>query len=298
MHFIRKWTALGAALAALSLCLAEASASGPAPAAGNTNTDAPDSGISVLQKKDVLAGYDMFYTAETATLENAGGESVGQLPEGTRLIVSGPEQDGRFPVELNGQVCYIEASEVSETPAVSRYAASTVNLRSTPSEESGSVVTSVRTGTELQIYGEAVDGWYRTVWAGETAYVSAGYISEEKPDPGAEIAAYALQFVGCDYAYGGCGPDVFDCSGLTKYVYAQFGITLPHNAETQADCGEYVSREDLRPGDLVFFYSPIGHVGIYIGNGQYVHASDYGIGVIVSSLDSSSYTYSCHIDVG
>jgi len=98
------------------------------------------------------------------------------------------------------------------------------------------------------------------------------------------VVAWALQQVGKPYTYGGAGPDSFDCSGLTMVAYAQVGIALPHNANTQANYGTPVDRSQLLPGDLVFFYTPISHVGIYIGNGLIVHASTPATGVKVAPI--------------
>jgi len=99
----------------------------------------------------------------------------------------------------------------------------------------------------------------------------------------------ALAQLGDMYGVGASGPDRFDCSGLTMYAYAAAGITLPHSSRAQASMGVAVSRADLQPGDLVFFYSPISHVGMYIGNGQMVHASVTGRPVAVTSVDKSGY---------
>jgi len=96
--------------------------------------------------------------------------------------------------------------------------------------------------------------------------------------------AYALQQVGKPYVMGGSGPDVFDCSGLAMMAYRQIGISLPHNARTQADYGTPVDAGNLAPGDLIFFYHPIGHVAIYIGNGLIVHASTPATGVKISGI--------------
>ena len=85
------------------------------------------------------------------------------------------------------------------------------------------------------------------------------------------------------------GPNGFDCSGLTQYAYAAAGISLPHSSRSQSGLGAAVSRADLQPGDLVFFYSPVSHVGMYIGNGQMVHASVSGRPVAVTSVDQRGY---------
>jgi cell wall-associated NlpC family hydrolase len=99
----------------------------------------------------------------------------------------------------------------------------------------------------------------------------------------------ALAQVGDMYGTGASGPDTFDCSGLTQYAYAAAGVSLPHSSRAQANVGVPVSRAELQPGDLVFFYSPISHVGMYIGNGQMVHASVTGKPVAVTSVDKGGY---------
>jgi cell wall-associated NlpC family hydrolase len=104
--------------------------------------------------------------------------------------------------------------------------------------------------------------------------------------PAAQVAVNtALDQLGDPYVWGGAGPDSFDCSGLTQFAYAAAGISLPHSAEMQSTIGTPVARADLQPGDLVFFYSPVGHVGIYIGNGQMVHAPTSGDVVRVANVD-------------
>jgi cell wall-associated NlpC family hydrolase len=96
----------------------------------------------------------------------------------------------------------------------------------------------------------------------------------------------ALAQLGDPYVWAASGPNSFDCSGLTQFAYAAAGISLPHSSSAQSGMGAPVSRSDLQPGDLVFFYSPVSHVGIYIGNGQMVHASTSGEPVKISSLDA------------
>jgi peptidoglycan DL-endopeptidase CwlO len=105
------------------------------------------------------------------------------------------------------------------------------------------------------------------------------------------IVAYASNFLGTPYAWGGNGPSTFDCSGFTCYVYAHFGVQLPRIAADQQTVGTEVSRDHLRPGDLVFFGSPARHVGIYVGNECYIHAPRTGDVVKISSL-ADRYDYS------
>jgi cell wall-associated NlpC family hydrolase len=105
----------------------------------------------------------------------------------------------------------------------------------------------------------------------------------------------ALAQVGDPYVWAATGPDGFDCSGLTMYAYAAAGVALPHSSRGQSELGVEVARADLQPGDLVFFYSPISHVGLYIGNGMMVHARTYGQPVSVTSVDQSGYRFAKRI---
>ena len=110
------------------------------------------------------------------------------------------------------------------------------------------------------------------------------------PTEAAQIAVdTALAQLGDPYVWGAGGPNAYDCSGLTQYAYAATGVSLPHSSRIQATMGTAVSRGELQPGDLVFFYSPVSHVGIYIGNGQMVHAPTFGSPVLVTSVDMSGY---------
>lgn len=106
------------------------------------------------------------------------------------------------------------------------------------------------------------------------------------------IVRTALAYRGSRYVRGGTGRSGFDCSGFTRFVYSKYGVRLPHCSAAQAGHGISVSRDELRPGDLVFFHTRqrrISHVGIYIGSGRFVHASTPRGGVMVSSLSQPYY---------
>ncbi len=110
------------------------------------------------------------------------------------------------------------------------------------------------------------------------------------PGPAAATAVQtALAQIGDPYVWGSSGPDGFDCSGLTQYAYAAAGISLPHSSRAQSTLGTPVSRSELMPGDLVYFYSPVSHVGIYVGDGKMVHARTFGQPVAVTSVDQAGY---------
>ncbi|MBC7248431.1 MAG: C40 family peptidase [Actinobacteria bacterium] len=114
--------------------------------------------------------------------------------------------------------------------------------------------------------------------------VSAPRVPPPPPPPYApDVIKVAYAQLGKPYRYAGSGPDVFDCSGLVMYCYAQVGVSLPHSSYMQARCGVPVSYSELQPGDLVFFHG-YGHVGLYIGNGQYIHAPRTGDVVRIADL--------------
>ena len=216
------------------------------------------------------------------------------------------------------KVVYQDANGVERTATIAAVAAQaenyarvntngdTLRVRQGPGTNYG-ILCSVEDGDTFPITGKT-NGWYQIHCNGRTGYVSAQYALVEdsdqisKPDAdnntatnpeGNSIVAAALQYVGYPYVYGTAGPETFDCSGFTSYIYKQFGVTLNRSSKDQVNDGVAVSKSNLQQGDLVFF-STNGvyptHVGIYIGDGNIVHASTAKDGVKISSLDTSYYT--------
>ena len=101
---------------------------------------------------------------------------------------------------------------------------------------------------------------------------------------GMQIVQAARSKIGVPYVWGATGPNSFDCSGLTQWAFKKAGISLPRTSQAQSQAGERVSLSNLKPGDLIFFYSPVSHVGIYAGNGQMIEAPRSGSDVRISSV--------------
>ena len=223
------------------------------------------------------------------------------LDYGTQVDVLSTSDDGTWhKVTYNGMTGYMSGDylQVTEEQLYGQVMDGPLNIRSGPGTEYGAVA-SLSTGTIVEIeelvggYG----GWYKI----EQGYVSSDYVAQvdasvaASSGKGSQIAQYALQYVGCPYVYGGSSPSGFDCSGFTTYVMKHFGYSINRTASSQMDNGTSVSKSQLQPGDLVFFNSGNSskratHVGIYTGNGQFVHASTSTTGVIISDLNSSYYS--------
>lgn len=187
---------------------------------------------------------------------------------------------------------------------------STLRVRSGPSTDF-EPVTELYDHTVVNLTG-IVDGWYKISYKDITGYVSSDYMvtckdavgtrgdSDVINSLGMQLVTFAQQFLGCPYVWGGNGPNAFDCSGFTKYIYAQFGYTLNRTASDQLYNGTKVARGEWQPGDLIFFdngrvSTPVSHVGIYVGDGQFIHASTNSYVVQFNSLYSAHYsnTYEC-----
>lgn len=189
-----------------------------------------------------------------------------------------------YKIKNGDDVAYIFANLVSDkkTKVTSR---SSVNRTSTSSSKSTTTSTKA-SATSSASKKETTTKSSKT----SSSKVSAELVATKT---GNSVVAYAKQFIGHDYVYGGSGPKVFDCSGFTMYVFKQYGISLPHNAVTQSNYGKHVSKENLVPGDLVIFNNyantSIGHCGIYIGDGKFVHAANSKRGVTTDTLLSGYY---------
>jgi len=191
-----------------------------------------------------------------------------------------------------------DKSEASNSPDLGRV---TLSRSSNLSIRSGSGTGYKRlglvpNGTVLTL-NDFVNGWYLITYNGITGYVSGEYIkpvAEYDPASGAAVVTEAMKYLGYAYVYGGSSPKGFDCSGFTSYIYRQFGYTINRTASSQLSNGVPIAYADLQPGDLVFFKdhystSAASHVGIYIGDGNFIHAENSRSCVKVTPLSQSWY---------
>jgi len=138
----------------------------------------------------------------------------------------------------------------------------------------------------------------------DTQDVSRGEITRQVPPAvvdasrGQKAVDMAMKHLGKPYRYGSAGPNSFDCSGFTSYIYKQMGIRLNRSAADQSKNGVKVDRKDLLPGDLIFFHTTrpgISHVGMYIGDGKFIHASSSRTGSVITSVLNSGYYNSRYV---
>lgn len=202
--------------------------------------------------------------------------------------------------------------------------ASSVNFREEANTSSNVISTLIR-NTEVKIV-EKVNGWAKILYNDKLGYVSAQYVSDQKvqitsrssttkattkkqeyvEEPavsqgsatGSEIVAFARKFLGYKYVYGGSTPNGFDCSGYTQYVYKHFGYSLNRTAADQSKNGKAVSQSELQEGDVICFANSsgskkIGHVGLYIGDGKFIHAANSRKGVIISNVTGAGFYFVC-----
>ena len=240
----------------------------------------------------------------------------GLVYKDNRLVILEKTTDTWYKVNYQGTVGYVHSDYLKDVLVAENFnatgtlTATGVRVRSGHSTSS-SILKTVTKGDKVQVIG-INEGWYKVKTGGVTGYIrsdlmeitgapsssggSSSNSASSSGSTGEKIAALAKSFVGYPYVYGEESPSRgFDCSGLVYYCYGQYGYSLARTAGRQySNHGTSVSKSNLQPGDLVFFSSDGGysvtHVGIYIGGGQFVHASTSTTGVIISSLNSSYYT--------
>ena len=259
---------------------------------------------------DTVTPYE--YTAAVETLAAsgvaAGSSTALQAGDGLRLAQESgllESGDSLSLTELAAQALIRETEELQKQNFLAEYdgamidCESAVTLRAEADAESDALRT-IWTGKVAHLLDVEGD-WYKVSYGTDTGYVPAEYCEPVQyadyegtyatSTLAEDIIAHSYSYLGTPYRYGGTSYSGIDCSGFTMKVFAQFGIYLPHGASDQYALSTPVTTEERAPGDLVFFNTSgygIGHVGIYLGGGQFIHAST-SRGVIISSLYESYY---------
>ncbi len=192
--------------------------------------------------------------------------------------------------------------------------ATSLNVRSAPSMNA-SVIGRLTNGEHINIVTKTGGEWFKIDIGGQIGFVHASYVvasrngtpvvydktadmsiqTAEGTEKGQLVVATAKKYLGVPYVWAGTSPAGFDCSGLVQYVFRELGVSLNRVAADQTAHGTPVTLQNLLPGDIVFFhntsrYTRINHVGIYVGNGQFIHAPQTGDVVKISPMDSGYYS--------
>ena len=245
--------------------------------------------------------------------------SLGKLTDQARVAILDTAEEF-YKVAYNGTVGYMSADYVEAQPIMNiecggaKVTTAVLNVRSGPGT-GNDIVTKLYEGNVAKIIG-INNGWFKVQYGGKTGYVSPDYVTvtaytgatasagSTQSASGSTSAAtgtrqqiieYAATLLGCKYVYGGTSPSGFDCSGYTQYVFANYGVSLSHSSKTQYSNAVSIKKAELQVGDLVFFSSTagsstVGHVGIYTGDDQFIHAASPGKGVRYDSLSSDYYS--------
>lgn len=244
-----------------------------------------------------------------------GGTAIGTLPYGTKVAVISNSTEW-YEIAVDGQTAYVSGAYINWIPDCEFdlgtgviKCSTTVNFRSLPNTSS-QVLGSLTNGQRVNVIGVA-QGWYKAEVNGQTGFICADYLqmtggkaadkttvmasTSNTVDAASgvrqEILDYAAQFLGTPYVYGGSTPDGFDCSGFTSYVYKNTVCPIARTSSDQRATTKNISMDELLPGDLVFFGSgnSVSHVGIYTGNGQFIHSPHTGSVVKYDTLASGNY---------
>lgn len=230
---------------------------------------------------------------------------VGYMSAEYLEVIPADEDDAPAPAFEDGDELPTDEAELDEEDTAELYArvnTSVLNVRSGAGTDYDRVA-KISGGTVVTVL-EQLDGWYKIATSTVTGYASSEYLTivdtealAAASSKGAQLVELAKQYLGVRYKYGGTSPSGFDCSGFVYYLMKTIGNAVPRTASAQWSAGyTKVAKSDLQPGDLVFFTNTmrssnyITHVGVYVGNGQFIHSSSPSSGgVIYSSLTEGYY---------
>lgn len=282
---------------------------------GNNSSTTPSNNTSQNVSKTV------YISASSLNVRSGAGTSynvIGNLKKGNSASVVA-STNGWYKIKYGSGYGYISSkyttssapttntTNVAPTTSANKtvYTTTSLNVRSGAST-SYSVVGVLGSGKVASVVGTS-GSWYKIKYGSGYGYISSKYTTSSAPSnggstttvtpsngSGSSIVSYAKSFLGCSYVYGATGPRSFDCSGFTQYVYAHFGKSIPRNSAAQYSSSKKISKSQLQAGDLIFFSNStagtVGHVAIYIGGGQMIHAANSRTGVCIDSINSSYYT--------
>lgn len=243
-----------------------------------TNNTSEKENNSNVNKK----GYINVETANVREKADKTSTLVNTLDEFDEVTIKA-EKDSWYQIEAKGKTGYILKKLVTIGNVSSRGLA---ELRDTENQNTDTTNTN-NENTNTEVNTQATN---KT----DTETSNSAKTESSNTTKGQEVVDYAKQFLGCKYVLGGKSPENgFDCSGFTKYVFKNFGYTLGSVAADQVSSGKEVSRSELKVGDLLLFYdegkTKIGHVGIYMGNDEFIHAANSKRGVVTDTLSTNSY---------
>ena len=233
---------------------------------------------------------------ESASTDSA---VIGTGAKGTEYSVISQENGWAKVETADGLIGYMNLgyfSVMAGERMTATITGSVVNVREGAGPDFAVIGTSYK-GQSFPILGKE-NGWYKISFNEASGFVSGDYVSVDgvvstAKSKGEQVVDFAKKYIGKPYVYGAAGPNAFDCSGFTSYIYKQFGYSLNRTAAGQNSNGVSVSKDNLQPGDLVMFtyrgMYGIGHVGIYMGDGKMVHAGNSSTGVVISDVFSGYY---------
>ncbi|WP_042275565.1 C40 family peptidase [[Clostridium] dakarense] len=261
----------------------------------NTSTD------NTIKSTKVVNGNSVNFRTGPSTSNS----SIGKLNKGAEVgFIS--ESNGWSKISYNGKIGYMSSQYLSNkgnTPSEDNSVKSTkvvnensVNFRTGPSTSHSKIAT-LSIGTEVGFISES-NGWSKISYNGKVGYMSSQYLgnkgssnvpSSQKAD---KVIEFAKTLLGKPYVWGAEGPSSFDCSGFTQYVFKKsVGVSIPRVSRDQAKFGQYINKSDIKKGDLISFDTDganngqVSHIGIYMGNGQFIHASSSKKKVIISDMN-------------
>ena len=228
-----------------------------------TTTEESKPEVKNISKTGYVSAEGLIVRKEASTSS----DELDSLSKNDKVEITG-QVDGWYQIKLNGKTGYVSAKYISDTKVTET------------TSRSGSTIKEKKV-TPMEVDEKSEDSTTKT--------------TTTNSEKGTSVVEYAKNYLGYKYVAGGSSPTTgFDCPGFTSYVYKNFGVTLSRSSKGQINNGVAVSKSDLQPGDIVVFNNSantsIGHVGIYIGGDNFIHAANPNQGVTITSLSSSYYS--------